>query len=89
MQGRIREEVFKAFTTLKYQGLKPAQPEAKIIKRVTRGKDLYFQQALSNFVECLSENMKQTKFKVFQHLKSSAIMMTHQQQTFIKIVHKL
>lgn len=39
-------------------------------------------------VECLSENLRETKYKAFSQLKSSAIMLTHQHSTFVKLLHK-
>ena len=53
-----------------------------------KGKDLYFRQTLTNLVECLSENLRETKYKAFSQLKSSAIMLTHQHSTFVKLLHK-
>ena len=39
--------------------------------------DLYKNQMMSNLFECLTENLRQTKFKAFALLKSSTILKTH------------
>jgi len=76
LHGVRRDKILIGFTAMKYfqKQSKPVTPAKKLVK----GKDMYFKQALSNFVECLNENLRQTKFKAFSQLKSSAIMMTHQ-----------